>query len=179
MTARAALTDDDARVRAAALRSLARIDALTEPDLGTALSDIDPSVRITALELAAQRQDPPIAALLHDPDSMVVESAAWGLGERTDATPAVIESLAAIVRTHDDPLVREAAVAALGAIGDDRGLPAVLEATTDKPAVRRRAVIALVAFDGPEVEAAWERARTDRDRQVRDAVEELLGPGDV
>jgi hypothetical protein len=54
----------------------------------------------------------------------------------------------------------------------------VLEATTDKPAVRRRAVLALAAFEGPEVDAAWERARTDRDRQVRDAVDELLGPAD-
>ncbi len=176
--ARAALGDDDARVRIAALRALARLGDLTVNDLVSALHDDDPSVRITALELAAPRSDPPIAALLDDSDPMVVESAAWALGERSDADPSVIDSLATIVRTHDDPLAREAAVAALGAIGDDRGLPAVLEATTDKPAVRRRAVIALVAFEGPEVEAAWERARTDRDRQVRDAVEELLGPDD-
>jgi hypothetical protein len=39
-------------------------------------------------------------------------------------------------------------------------------------------VLALAAFEGPEVDAAWERARTDRDRQVRDAVDELLGPAD-
>ena len=38
----------------------------------------------------------------------------------------------------DDPLVREAAVAALGALGDEQGLPAVLAATTDKPADVRR-----------------------------------------
>ena len=74
--------------------------------------------------------------------------------------------------------MREAAVAAIGAIGDELGLPAVLKATTDKPAVRRRAVLALAAFDGPEVDAAWERARSDRDRQVRDAVDELLGPSE-
>ena len=60
---------------------------------------------------------------------------------------------------HDDPLCREAAVAALGAIGDVRGLPAILAATSDKPAVRRRAVIALAPFDGPEVDAALARAR--------------------
>ena len=54
----------------------------------------------------------------------------------------------------------------------------MLAATHDKPAVRRRAVIALVSFEGPDVDAAWDRARTDRDRQVRDAVEELLGPAD-
>jgi hypothetical protein len=40
--------------------------------------------------------------------------------------------------------------------------------------VRRRAVIALAPFAGPEVDAALERARTDRDWQVRQAAEDLL-----
>jgi hypothetical protein len=40
--------------------------------------------------------------------------------------------------------------------------------------VRRRAVLALSAFDGPEVEAALERLAADRDRQVRQAAEDLL-----
>jgi HEAT repeat protein len=70
--------------------------------------------------------------------------------------------------------VREAAVAALGAIGDTAGLPAILAATRDKPAVRRRAVIALAPFDGPEVEAALRTALGDRDWQVRQAAEDLL-----
>ena len=52
-------------------------------------------------------------------------------------------------------------------------LPAILTATRDKPAVRRRAVIALTPFEGPEVEAAMRRARTDRDWQVREAAEQL------
>jgi HEAT repeat protein len=75
---------------------------------------------------------------------------------------------------HDDLLCRESAVASLGSIGDPRGLPAVLAATRDKPAVRRRAVLALAPFEGTEVEAALERARNDRDRQVRQAAEDLL-----
>ena len=61
------------------------------------------------------------------------------------------------------PLVREAAVAALGAIGDERGLPAIIAGCSDQPAVRRRAVLALAPFDGDEVEAAIERA-LDRSR---------------
>ena len=66
-------------------------------------------------------------------------------------------------------------MAALGAIGDRRGLDAVLTAASgDRPAVRRRAVVALAAFDGPEVDAALERALTDRDWQVRQAAEDLL-----
>lgn len=175
-TARGGLTDPAPAVRVAALRSLDRLDQLSHDDLSAALVDDDPSVRIAALELAATRPDPPIDPLLTDDDAMVVEAAAWALGERTDARPAVIDALARIAGHHDDPLARESAVAALGAIGDERGLPAVLAATTDKPAIRRRAVISLVAFEGPEVDAAWARARNDRDRQVRDAVDELLGP---
>ncbi|MCA1657380.1 MAG: HEAT repeat domain-containing protein, partial [Actinobacteria bacterium] len=89
----------------------------------------------------------------------------------------VVGALAAMAAGHDDPLCREAAVAALGALGDERGLPAILAATTDKPAIRRRAVIALAPFEGPEVEAALERAKADRDWQVRQAAEDLLAAG--
>jgi HEAT repeat protein len=65
-------------------------------------------------------------------------------------------------------------VAALGAIGDPAGLPAILAGMSDKATVRRRAVLALAPFDGPEVLEALERARTDRDWQVRQAAEDLL-----
>jgi HEAT repeat protein len=64
-------------------------------------------------------------------------------------------------------------VAALGAIGDQRGLPAILAATEDKPAVRRRAVLALAPFEGAAVEEALRRAVGDRDWQVRQAAEDL------
>ena len=122
----------------------------------------------------------PLARLLDDPDASVVEVAAWACGERpeqalTDPGAALAELVAALATGHDDPLVREAAVAALGAIGDPRSLPAVLAATGDKATVRRRAVIALAAFEGPEVDAALEAARGDRDWQVRQAAEDL-GP---
>ncbi|MEO0495375.1 MAG: HEAT repeat domain-containing protein [Actinomycetota bacterium] len=175
-TALAALDDPESSVRIAGLRSAERLDALDTDRLQTLLDDPDPSVRIAALDIAAHREQPPIDGLLDDPDPAVVEVAAWACGERdTDPRPPTLR-LAALATGHDDPLVREAAVAAIGALGDELGLPAVLEATTDKPAVRRRAVLALAAFDGPKVDAAWARARTDRDRQVRDAVDELLGP---
>jgi HEAT repeat protein len=81
-----------------------------------------------------------------------------------------------VARSHDDPLCRESAIAALGAIGEEAGLSSVIAGLDDKPAVRRRAVVALAAFEGPQVDAALERARGDSDRQVRDAVDELLGP---
>ena len=175
-TAEAAHTDPDPRVRIAALRSLARLGAISERPLREALDDPDPAVRITAVEIAVDHPSPALERLLDDDDSMVVESAAWALGERGAAGDATIDGLSAVARRHPDPLARESAVAALGAIGDERGLPAILDATHDKVAVRRRAVIALAPFEGAEVDDAYERARRDRDRQVRDAVDELLGP---
>jgi len=98
----------------------------------------------------------------------------WACGERRPPEPGAVEALAALATGHDDALVREAAVAALGSIGDPAGLPAILTATADKATVRRRAVIALAPFDGPEVEAALARATDDRDWQVRQAAEDLL-----
>ncbi|MBL6630630.1 MAG: HEAT repeat domain-containing protein, partial [Ilumatobacteraceae bacterium] len=88
-------------------------------------------------------------------------------------TDVVLERLIDLARHHDDALVRESAAAALGAIGDERGLPAILAACKDKPAVRRRAVLALAPFDGPEVDAAIDAALTDRDWQVRQSAEDL------
>ncbi len=82
--------------------------------------------------------------------------------------------LVSLATDHADPLVREAAVAALGSIGDETGLPAVLAATTDKPAIRRRAVVALAAFEGAEVDAALQRATEDRDWQVRQIAQDLI-----
>jgi HEAT repeat protein len=86
------------------------------------------------------------------------------------AINTAVAALAAAATGHRDALVRESAVAALGAIGHPAGLDAVLAGTTDSPAVRRRAVIALVAFLGlPGVTEALEHAAGDRDWQVRQA----------
>ena len=64
-------------------------------------------------------------------------------------------------------------MAALGALGDQDGLEAVLAACSDKPAIRRRAVLALAAFEGPEVDAALRAALEDKDWQTRQAAEDL------
>jgi HEAT repeat protein len=171
--ARRALVDPDAGTRAVALGALARLGRLAADDLRAALADHDAVVRARAVELAVPARELALVPLLDDLDPFVAEQAAWALGERPPE-PEAVAALAATAAGHDDPLVREAAVAALGALGDPGGLPAVLEATTDRPAVRRRAVLALAAFDGPEVEAALRRALGDRDRQVRQAAEDLL-----
>ncbi len=176
-TARSLAAGPHPDVRAAALGALVRLD---DPEVGPAvlagLTDPSPGVRRRAAELAATVPAVPVPALLEaldDPEPLVAEAACFALGERED--PSAVDALAATAGAHGDPLVREAAVAALGAIGDERGLPAVLAATCDKPAVRRRAVLALAPFDGPDVERALQRARNDRDWQVRQAAEDLLG----
>lgn len=97
-------------------------------------------------------------------------------GEVLDARAGeVVGPLAAIATSHPEPLCREAAVAALGALGHPDGLRAVLAAMGDKPAVRRRAAVALAAFEAPEAELALEGAAQDRDWQVRQVAEDLLG----
>jgi HEAT repeat protein len=171
--ARALLHDGGPEVRATALGALLRLSAATVEDVEAALADSEPEVRRRACQVAITMPGVDLRPLLADADPGVVEVAAWALGVRGAASAGAVEAVAAVALGHDDPLCREAAVAALGAIGDDRGVPAILAATNDRPAIRRRAVIALAPFSGPEVDAALERALEDRDWQVRQAAEDL------
>jgi HEAT repeat protein len=176
-TARPLLTDEDPKVRATALAALDRIGVLGDDELVAALADPAPGVRRRALSLVAIRpgDGPPAAlALLEDEDPVVAETAAWAAGERQPPEDGAAEALARLATEHPEHLVREAAVAAIGAVGDPVGLPAVLLALEGRATLRRRAVLALAAFDGPEVDAALQRALQDRDRQVRQAAEDLL-----
>jgi HEAT repeat protein len=173
------LSDDVPSVRATALAGLERAGMLADDRLRRALRDGDASVRRRAAQLAARHPGVCLLDLLHDDDAGVVEMAAWAAGEQPDPAPLTVQALASVARDHDDPLCREAAVAALGAIGEPAGpagLAAILAATHDRPAVRRRAVLALAPFDGDDDDAALHRALQDRDWQVRQAAEDLLGP---
>jgi HEAT repeat protein len=181
--ARELLGHPDGKVRATALGALNRLGALEESELLTSLQDPDPAVRRRACEEATRWNggtDDPLPALvgtaltrrLFDEDDTVIETAAWACGERPPAPPDMLDRLIEVATDHEDALCREAAVASLGALGDPRGLPAILTATNDRATVRRRAVIALAPFEGPEVDAALETARTDRDWQVRQAAED-------
>jgi HEAT repeat protein len=177
---RAAREDPDPRVRAAALGALARAGGRRRATAAwrIALADPEPAVRRRAADVAPGLGAParPLLTLLGDDDVTVIEASAWAFGELgpTAVRAGAVPALAAVAETHDDPLAREAAVAALGALGDPAGLPAVLAACRDKPAVRRRAVLALAPFDGPDVEQALRAALEDRDWQVRQAAEDLL-----
>lgn len=174
--ARHGWADPSPPVRAAALGALHRLNVLDADTLSCAMRDPEPLVRRRACELHATRPELGVEALaggLADADVTVVEAACFALGELGEAGAGATSVLAVVATTHDDALCREAAVAALGAIGHPAGLPAILAATTDKAAVRRRAVLALAPFEGSDVDDALQRAATDRDWQVRQAAEDL------
>ncbi|MFO7591994.1 MAG: HEAT repeat domain-containing protein [Acidimicrobiia bacterium] len=193
----AATADLDARVRAAAVAAIVRVGDGSAASAAwvVVVTDPDARVRRRAAEmgpaLAARGVDGArsdlgelvargLVARLADDDVTVVEAAAWGLGELGAHAVAVgaIPVLSDVTTTHADAIAREAAVAALGAIGEPSGLPAILDATRDKPAVRRRAVLALAPFEGDAVDTALRRALEDRDWQVRQAAEDLAPPTD-
>ena len=179
-TAAAGLGDADADVRAAALGALARCGALGRDELGTGLRDPSAAVRRRAAEEAGRlavidaAAGDALLALLDDEDVTVVEAAAHALGELTPAPVEAVARLARLVTGHGEVVVRETAVAALGSLGDELGRSAVLAATNDVATVRRRAVLALAAFEGDDIEGALQRLAEDRDRQVRQAAEDLL-----
>jgi len=170
--------------RAVAISAIARQKKLGEIDLATLAKDPSPSVRVRLLETVARLTtdeigrhniDPllrEIIALLDDADCG--ESAAFALGElgsHYPLPPDAVRRLEEMATSHQDHLAREAAVVALGTIG--QGQQTVLAALNDRATVRRRAVIALANFAGDEVEAALQQALNDRDHQVRQIAEDL------
>ena len=165
--------DGDPRVRASSVAVLSENDALDESLIALGLSDPHPLVRMAVARAAAQNSSISVLELLSDEDSSVVEIACWAAGEQTEHNGSLIEALSAIALEHKDALCRESAVAALGALGDVRGLESILEATQDIATVRRRAVIALAPFEGQAVTDALQLALSDRDWQVRQAAEDL------
>jgi HEAT repeat protein len=182
-----ALGDPSPRVRSAAVGALVRAGTASAAAEAwhRAIDDASPAVRRRTAELAPSLDArgpsgatvvPLLLARLDDADTTVIEAAAFALGELGTKAVAggAVGALASTVTRHDDALAREAAVAALGALGDPAGLPAVLAACHDKATVRRRAVLALAPFDGPDVDAALAAALGDRDWQVRQAAEDLL-----
>jgi HEAT repeat protein len=183
--ARQALTDPAPRVRATALGAVARMGRLQLSDVSAGLADHAAVVRRRACDVSvslptADAVVPGLVAALADAEVAVAEAACFALGELGGLDPGAVSpavaALAVVATEHRDQLAREAAVAALGAIGHEAGLPAILAATSDKPAVRRRAVLALAPFAGADVEHALARARSDRDWQVRQAADDLSGP---
>ncbi len=171
------LTAAQPRARVLALRAGAQRHLVSPAAWRRAITDTSAEVRRDALTIYAHDgpdDDALRAAVvnsLDDADALVVDAAAFALGERL--VVSAVDDLARVASHHSDARCREAAVAALGALGDDRGRTAIIAALDDKPPVRRRAVVALANFEGPDVEAALARAREDRDWQVRAAADQL------
>jgi HEAT repeat protein len=167
-------------VRAVALAALVRTapTRVSGPVWRAGAHDPDPRVRRRAAEVAPKlgraAHSSVLVELLRDDDAWVAEAAAFAIGEQPRPSRAAIAALVETASTHADPLVRESAVAALGACGRPETLATVLAACDDKPAIRRRAVLALAAFEGEAVETRLRAARFDSDWQVRQAAEDLL-----
>lgn len=179
-TIQSGLSHSHPRVRVVSLGAASRAGLLDAPKLLPFLADDDAAVIYRALELTATLADgselsDEVISKLDDPQFS--EIAAFALGELAldgERRVRAEQALTTVVDNHDDALTREAAVAALGALGV--GVDAIMRAIDDVATVRRRAVIALAPFEGPEVEAALRRAVDDRDWQVRQAAEDLLDP---
>jgi HEAT repeat protein len=172
-----ALTSPVSRDRILALRGLTTLGVVTEEQWHVALADTDIEVTREALGLAARLAAPSpsvvatVRSLALHGDPLVADAAIFALGEYED--PESVELLLPIASSHEDPRCREIALASLGAIGDERAKATLIAALGDIPAVRRRAVVALANFEGADVDAALEQASTDRDWQVRSAVDQL------
>ncbi len=173
--ARRALDDAEPDVRATALRALVRMGQATPDVVRGAAGDDEPTVRVAACEatlcLSGADAIALLGSLLDEDVASVVEAAAFAAGELGPTAATLLPRITTLVH-HDDTIVRETAVAALGAIGDPAALPTILAATNDRATVRRRAIIALAPFEGPDVEAALTAALDDRDWQVRQAAED-------
>lgn len=176
-TARAALDSPDPHLRAAALGALERCGQLTAEILTDAVTDPAPRVRWRAAQAAAAFPSVDLLAAITDEDPIVAETALWACGEHVTVREEILTAVISACTEATEPLLREAAAAALGAIGDPRGLHAIIAACADKPAVRRRAVLALAPFlygpDHDAVLATLRTALTDRDWQVRQAAEDI------
>ena len=190
-TVREALDDTSWRVRTTALTQLARAQQSTVEDLNRFITSTLADERRVLAQVGIWQPSVDLVALLNDSDPTVCEAAAWALGERhqqanqddpthqqlatVPISDDVLDALHRAAVQHPDHMTREAAVAALGAIGHESSLPTILQASTDRATVRRRAALALVNYSGPEVDEALTRLRNDRDWQVRQAAEDLLG----
>ncbi|HEY5438455.1 MAG TPA: HEAT repeat domain-containing protein [Acidimicrobiales bacterium] len=171
------LSSNVPRHRILALRGAVRQELVTSDDWKRALVDDDVNVRREALSQVAhatvedQSVMDAVLTCLGDADALVVDGALFALGEHLYA--GAVDEMCVIATSHEDARCRESAIAALGALGDDRARPAILAALNDKPPVRRRAIVALSNFEGPDIDEALALASEDRDWQVRAAVNQL------
>jgi HEAT repeat protein len=172
------LKSKDAVLRRMAVTTLDRSTAVAHFQLLAQLAqdEVD-AVRTAAAErlgLCGSASVPILEILRSDSVAAVRESVATAYGELRD--PKAIAWLAEAGEFDDDRQVREAAVAALGAIDDDGAVePLLLAIAEGPPQVRRRAIAAITVYDDPRVEMAIRKAALDRNPGVREAAEMVVG----
>ena len=141
------------------------------------LNDDEASVRAAAAEklgVCGERSLEYLARAQADDAPEVREAVATAYGDLSNAS--VIPWLVEVGNDDQDRTVKEAAVAALGAIGSDEAIDPLLEfIAKGPPQVRRRAIAAITVFDDPRIEPAIERAAFDRNPGVREAAEMVVG----
>lgn len=164
-------TSEQSRLALGALHRIGAFDARSLPQL---LRSENAAIRYRSLDLI-ENADFDLLPYLEDDDDLLVEFVCNTIAEHKPTDANVVDALASVARNHDVSICREAAIAALGSLGDEAAIPTILAGLEDRAPVRRRAVIALSPFSGPEVDDALRAATEDRDRQVRQIAEDLLG----
>lgn len=179
---RNALVDPAIEVRAAAIGTLRELD---DPEslaqVRRSLEDAAPEIRLAAIDVVALRKD--IDAI--DPLGAIVESSTASDVERRraiDALRAVGDERAARRLTGilgRETAAPEALVAALGAVGEMRHVPArsvVARRTHHEAAeVRAAALVALARIDGLDASERLVGALQDERPEVRNAALDSLG----
>ena len=109
------LSASDSRVRVAALFALDRLGVLSAAQVESCLRDTEMDVRLAAAELSA-KYSADLTIALSDSEYLVVEMGAWACGEHESVSQDVFARLLNLGVEHTHPLVREASIAALGAL---------------------------------------------------------------
>jgi len=172
------MQDDDATLRRMAITALTPDQADADFDsLKLHVTDSSAAVRAATAEKMGycnERSMDPLETLGHDVDPTVREAVATAYGEL--AIPQAVPWLIDASLDDEDRHVKEAAVAALGAIGDPGAIDALLEIMRGgPPQVRRRAIAAITVFDDDRIKPAIQRAALDRNPGVREAAEMVVG----
>ncbi len=147
--AKAATSDSSALVRMHAVKGLRRMNTVGPGgELSQTLGDKDEEVRLAAVQATTRiNAFVDIASLvkrIDDSSARVRKSAAEALGSMRAGDAVLGLTVLTASKTEDDPLVRTAACAALGRIGDPAARPALEKALKDKDQfVRDAARIAL------------------------------------
>ena len=149
---RAQLTSSRPAERIAALAALAHHHpAAAATAVEQALRDPDPGVAATAIQIAARVAAPALLARLPalPPAQQVIALPALAAAGVRDAAPAVTALLAS-----PDAGVAEAAVCALGEVGNAHAVVALTRAVADRPAAAEAVATALAVLHAEGVDAA-------------------------